>query len=47
MQSNKFATEEIVSGRDARGNGESYAALVGNELVDGPLAVGEAVVVDL
>ena len=39
VEGDELTTEQIVSGSDARGNGDSDNTIVGNQLVDGPLSI--------
>ena len=47
MKGNNLTTEEVVSWWDAGWNGHGDLALVGNELSNGPLSVGETILIDL
>jgi len=47
VKSNKLTTEEVVSWWDAGGDSHGDLALVANEFSNGPLSVGETILIDL
>src|SRR5690606_12248411 len=47
VKGNQFTTEEVVSWRNAGWDGDGDLALVGNQLVNSPLASGVTILVDL
>jgi hypothetical protein len=47
MQSDEFATKQVLAGRNALGNGDCLDAFVCNEAVDAPFGAVEGVLGDL